>query len=136
MKIVLLLTIITLASCSPSIYYIGSSLKNPTEEVEIFFTESSIEKPYKIIGKAGLEHNFAFYSQQEIANRFIKKAKKVGADAILYLEVRKINYGTTINNNSKTKIDTLFNTKTVNNTVEVIHNPETIVPEVYFIKYK
>lgn len=72
-------------SCAPQINYLGSNYA-PTQDVDIFFDEQDIEKDYKVMGimkneGADLELDDA----ESVKDAMIKKAKSVGADAILFI---------------------------------------------------
>ena len=86
--IIAFLIITSLTSCNLNFFssYLGATLPK-TDQVEVFVDQSQIIKPYRILGK--------FYTQQSIyRNGFqkfiIKKAKSVGADAILYIDSVKL----------------------------------------------
>ena len=72
-------------SCTPQINYLGSNYA-PTQDVDIFFDERDIDKDYDVMGimkneGADLELDDA----ESVKNAMIKKAKSVGADAILFI---------------------------------------------------
>lgn len=96
-----LLICIAFTSCNVNLFstYLGTTLPK-TSQVDVFVDQAQITKPYTIHGK--------FYTQQTIYRQgfqkfIIKKAKSVGADAILFLEVTTLKNAA--NNNTNKFID-------------------------------
>lgn len=80
----LLIPLIGLISCKPTINYLGSKYP-PTTHVDVYFDENDIERSYKVIGRMKNEGGELELSEpEEIQRAMIEKAKSVGADAILY----------------------------------------------------
>lgn len=77
----LLFSAMLLASCGPSISYIGSSF-SPTKTVDVYVEESAIPKDYTVVGK-GYVHYFRDAVPESLQTRAVAKAKQKGADAIL-----------------------------------------------------
>ena len=72
-------------SCAPQINYLGSNY-SPTQDVDIFFDEQDIQKEYKVMGLMKNEgDDLELDDTESVKNAMIKKAKSVGADAILFL---------------------------------------------------
>jgi len=95
-------------SCSPQINYLGSSYP-PTQEVDIFFDEEDIQKDFKVMGIMKNEGDeMELDDSESVKNAMIKKAKSVGADAILFLGF----YSEKVNNET-TNIETIDKDKTV-----------------------
>ncbi|HUM96587.1 MAG TPA: hypothetical protein PK275_01955 [Chitinophagaceae bacterium] len=82
-----LLIIIFLSSCHiTKLEYVGS--QNPTtDKVEVFVEESSILKPYNIVGK-GYEKStwMQKINKEKVVKLAIQKAKSNGADAVFFKE--------------------------------------------------
>lgn len=95
-------------SCAPQINYLGSNYP-PTQDVDIFFDEQDIQKDYKVMGimkNEGAEMELD--DAESVKNAMIKKAKSVGADAILFLGF----YSEKVNNET-TNIENVDTNKTV-----------------------
>lgn len=75
-----------LSSCATRINYIGNT-NSPTTHVDIYVTEKAIKKPYEVIGR-GFLFRGSFYRkfQETMQRKAIKKAKEIGADAVLFQE--------------------------------------------------
>jgi hypothetical protein len=72
-------------SCSPQINYLGDSY-TPTKEIDIFFDENDIEKEFKVMGVMKNEGDeFEVDDAESVKEAMVKKAKAVGADAILFV---------------------------------------------------
>jgi hypothetical protein len=71
-----------LSSCRSSLEYIGAYFP-PTENVDVFVSESAIKKPYDIVGKSVVPSEFAGLRMERMQRRAIVKARQKGADAIL-----------------------------------------------------
>lgn len=93
MKKILLITLtfISTAACM-NVQYVGE-IHPSTKKVTLYFSEKDIEKPYKVIGTS--IGRSKFFRHQRIQDRMIAKARKNGADAILFLasSVETINAG-------------------------------------------
>ena len=84
-KIILVFSIFLTISCSPKINYLGDSYI-PTQNVDMFFDEHDIQKEYKVIGLMKNEAaELEIDDVEKVKQAMIKKAKSVGADAILYI---------------------------------------------------
>ena len=78
-----------LCSCSPTLNYLGNSYA-PTQNIEIYFDEHDIKREYTVMGIVKNEGSgFEFDDTESIQEAMLKKAKSVGADAILYLGLYK-----------------------------------------------
>jgi hypothetical protein len=135
-KIYLFLIASIALSCSPMrINYIGNS-SAPTQQVDVYVTEASIKKPYDIVGRgfmdAGAWSSFNRSIQETMQKKAIEKARKVGADAVLFQEYILVAPGTNIN--------TIYKTDTIQKGVVTVGNT-TIGPNVsngmniFFLKY-
>lgn len=95
-------------SCAPQINYLGSSYP-PTQEVDIFFDEEDIQRDFKVMGMMKNEGaEMELDDAESVKNAMIKKAKSVGADAILFLGF----YSEKVNNET-TNIENVDANKTV-----------------------
>lgn len=95
-------------SCSPQINYLGSNY-TPTQNVDIFFDENDIQQDYTVMGIMKNEGDeMELDDSESVKNAMIKKAKSVGADAILFLGF----YSEKVNNET-TNIENVDKDKTV-----------------------
>jgi uncharacterized protein YbjQ (UPF0145 family) len=75
-----------LVSCSgPAIHYLGDSYQ-PTASVEIYYDAKEVQKEYKVIGRM-TNDKFMEYDPEIIKEEMLKKAKSVGADAIIFYDL-------------------------------------------------
>ncbi len=95
-KIYFLLLIILLSSCTTTINYLGNSY-TPTRNPDLYVTEKSIDRPYKIVGKGYPRFRLFGHSPEKIQRKALEKAKKKGADAVLIQDYYIPNTGTNIN---------------------------------------
>lgn len=132
---VLLISCSTLA-CSPMrINYIGNTTA-PTEQVDVYVTETSIKQPYTIVGRGFMDAgSWAVFNrrlQETMQKKAIEKARKVGADAVLFQEYILVAPGSNIN--------TVYKTDTLQKGVVTVGNT-TIGPNlssgmnIFFLKY-
>lgn len=77
----LVFSAILLASCGPSISYIGNSY-SPTSNVDVYVDETAIPKDYTVVGK-GYVHYYRSAVPESLQSRAVAKARQKGADAIL-----------------------------------------------------
>jgi hypothetical protein len=86
-----------LTSCATKISYIGNKT-SPTLTTDVYVTEKSILRPYKIIGKGFLKPgSFDRKVEETMQRKSVKQAKKIGADAVLFLDFTVQHPGGTIN---------------------------------------
>lgn len=72
------------AACSPKITYLGDYYGS-TVNIDVYYDEKDIDKDYKTIGIARNEGDeFEQDNLEAIREEMIKKAREVGADAILF----------------------------------------------------
>ncbi len=71
-----------------NVNYVGHEY-GPTQEVDIYYSETAIEKEYELIGH-GLGTGF-WVKNKKIENKLIEEAREKGADAILYTGLGKSN---------------------------------------------
>jgi len=60
-----------------------SETRQPTTNVDIYTDKASVKVPYKEIAILNAEGG-AYASPEKVMNSLIKKAKKIGANAIIY----------------------------------------------------
>lgn len=85
----LVLVFMVSLSCSPKISYMGDS-RMPTYNIDVYYDEKDIEMEYTVMGIARNEGDmFENDDLNEIRNALIKKAREVGADAILVLSINE-----------------------------------------------
>ena len=87
-----------LAACNTQLNYLGTSYTK-TEKVDVYVDKSAIDKPYRIIGKGYITY---YRSVEIIQQKAVKKAKEIGADAVLISDYYVLNPGATINSVSHT----------------------------------
>jgi hypothetical protein len=94
-KIYLFFLVVLFSSCLPKISYLGNSYA-PTKEPDFFVDETSIERPYKIMGK-GYPERFGSLLLETMQKKAVEKAKTKGADAVLIQDYYVLNTFTTAN---------------------------------------
>ena len=91
-----------LSACSAHLKYLGTSYA-PTEKVDVYVDQSTISKPYRIIGKGFTNYyNRTYWSVEIMQQKAVEKAKEKGADAVLIYDYYVLNPGATINSVSHT----------------------------------
>lgn len=119
-----------LFSCSAAIRYTGSQFPQ-TKQVDVFVTESSIERPFTYMGKGYL--TIGYVNPEEVQRKSIQIAKEKGADAILLYDY--VNPGTGDYLKSSFRSDSLGGSLITRGKTSV----ETTSSQgfaIYFIKYK
>lgn len=88
-----LVLLILLSGCA-SISYLGDTFP-PTQHVDLFFSESDIEKDYRVIGRmeATADADELLYSTDKFTRAILKKAAEKGADAVVILDFGKVTTG-------------------------------------------
>lgn len=83
-NLIVVLICFTICSCAPRINYLGNSYA-PTQNVEIFFDDADIQKDYTVMGVVKNEGSgIELDTPEDVQKAMLKKAKTVGADAILF----------------------------------------------------
>ena len=87
----LFIWILLMTSCGPTIHYLGEEYQR-TRSVEVYYDENRIDEPYTVIGRMTNDQD-KDYEPDQIRERMIREAKKVGADALVFtdLEVARFN---------------------------------------------
>jgi len=87
-RCLLILMVLFFSACGPTIHYLGDNYQS-TDELDIYYDEKDVEKDYKTTGK--MTHgNFFDYEVDTIKEKMIKKAKSVGADGIIFMDVQNV----------------------------------------------
>ncbi len=76
---------VVLLGCWPTIHYLGDNLP-PTTSVDLYYDAKAVKKEYKVIGRM-TNDQFSGYNVQTIKKQMIKKAKKVGAEGIIFSDL-------------------------------------------------
>jgi len=74
-----------LTSCGPTIYYLGEEYGR-TRVVQVFYDEHRIVEPYTVIGRMTHDQKKR-YEPEQIKKQMIRKAKKMGADALVFSDL-------------------------------------------------
>jgi hypothetical protein len=82
-----------LTSCGNRVIYYGRTYPR-TINPSLYFREADISEPFEEMGKATMEVSVKRKSEK-IQAKFIKKAEKKGADALLFDDVTLVNMGST-----------------------------------------
>lgn len=120
-----------IASCSTAVRYIGTSLE-PTSNVDVYVTESSIGRPYQVIGKGFLNYK-VFPNPEKIQDKAIAKAKEKGADAILIIDYLTFNTMGIIN--TRSRLDST-GSSLHGSSATSIKGSSSEEFEIFFIRYK
>ncbi|WP_437918644.1 hypothetical protein [Sphingobacterium sp. LRF_L2] len=88
--------VLLLSACS--LYapvYLGEKY-SPTNSVQTFYSTKDIKQPYKVIGHMNAPTTSSASGQARTKQSVIEKAKKIGADAVVFSELdRQVNEKTT-----------------------------------------
>ena len=77
------LFLLLFTSCGTQVKYLGSNYST-TENVDVFVTQSSVKKPFEIIGKGYVQHRVGPEpSVETIQKKAVEKAKANGANAVV-----------------------------------------------------
>src|SRR6187397_1246938 len=77
------LFLLLFASCGTQVKYLGSNYAT-TENVDVFVTQSSVKKPFDVIGKGYVQRRVGPEPSVEIIQKkAVEKAKANGANAIV-----------------------------------------------------
>ena len=131
-KIYTLFIPVLLISCSTQVQYVGSTYQ-PTTKTDVYVTESSIKKPYSIIGQGYIKTPIGTdINWDKVQKESIKQGRQHGADAVLIIERRAISPLPAISTHSR--IDS------VNKGISGSSRTETYYPvsawhEIFFLKY-
>ncbi len=73
--------------------YVGKDY-TPTTNVDVFFSEKDVKRPYEVMGIVTAEAT-EYQSSQQIEQELVKQAMAHGADALLIGEMQTVEVGTT-----------------------------------------
>ncbi len=121
-------------SCAPTtVNYIGSK-SAPVQQVDVYVSRESIQKPYDVVGRGFVKRGFNDIRYEETMQReAIKIAKQTGADAVLFLDFAISHPPSTLSTTTRT--DSVF--RGTVSTSEVVVGPTTTYGfDVLFLKYK
>lgn len=132
-KLYTLVLLSFLSSCATKISYIGSK-GTPVTNTDVYVSEKSIQQPYEIIGRGFVKPGYLNRRYEEAMQRkSVKKAKAIGADAVLFLDFAIQHPPQSIH--SITRTDSLLNGSISTNQLTV--GPTTTYGfTVLFLKYK
>jgi hypothetical protein len=125
--------LLLLSSCATKISYIGSK-GTPVTTTDVYVSEQSIHKPYEVIGRGFVKQGRFNRRYEEVMQRkSLKKAKEVGADAVLFLDFAVLHPPRTIT--SITRTDSILNSRLSTNQITL--GPTTTYGfTILFLKYK
>ena len=83
MKFPVYLILFLIVSCSPKIQYLGKTYA-PTQNVDIFFNESDINRPFTTIGMIRNSGKSYEKNNPEVIKTAIDKGNASGCDAIIF----------------------------------------------------
>ena len=125
-KIYTPLTLLLFASCT-QVNYLGSSYSE-TQNVDVFVTESSVKKPFDVIGKGYVRHTLGPIPRVEtIQRKAVEKARSNGANAVVIEDYYLVDKTSSI-----LTTDSLKRTRILNDGNPAISSGFTIL----FLKYK
>jgi hypothetical protein len=135
-KIYALLFILLPACTNVRVVYVGGQEK-PVNHVDIFMDEALIKKPYEIMGVA--KGTIGAYwpgrdYDEKIAKKAIERAKKNGADAILFSNYYNKLYTPETRQESKVVISDTSVNRTASQ--KTIPSPMSTGKQILFLKYK
>lgn len=81
---ILILIACILAGCGPTIHYLGERYQR-SRAIQIFYDEEEIDKPYTVIGRL-VHDKQREYSTDRIKRKMVRKAKRAGADALIFTD--------------------------------------------------
>jgi len=77
-----------LPNCSTNIQYLGTERPFPTRgDIELFFAEADIDQPYQVIGNMYYQDQPDQVVFDDVQDQMIRKARQVGAEAILFDQI-------------------------------------------------
>jgi hypothetical protein len=120
-------------SCATKISYIGNK-GTPVTTTDVYVSEKSIHKSYDVIGRGFVKPSqFNRRYEEAMQRKSLKKAKEVGADAVLFLDFAVHQQPQTIN--TITRTDSILNGSLSTNQVTI--GPTTTYGfTILFLKYK
>lgn len=130
-KLISILVLLVLITGCTQIDYIGKEYP-PTENIGLFFSEENIEHEYEIMGRVVATAG-DFVSSGKMQKSIMKKAREVGADAVVILGLERYQTGTSTSYTEETK-DTRKGTKTTGHATSSTDEKKEVTA--LFVKYK
>lgn len=96
----LIVGLILVVSCAPTVNYIGKNY-NPTENIDVFLDTNDVKKNYEVIGKVDGISGILGSSYQDIQDKIVQKAKEKGADAVILYNMEQRIIGSTSSSNTE-----------------------------------
>lgn len=79
---------LSLSHCSTNIQYLGTERPFPTRgDIDLFFAEADIDRPFRVIGNMYYQDQPNQVIFDEVQDQMIRKARQVGAEAILFDQI-------------------------------------------------
>jgi uncharacterized protein YbjQ (UPF0145 family) len=104
MRSILFLFLALVAAACVSVDYVGKSYP-ATSHVEIYFSESDIQRPYELMGELIAEtDDMVFTNGEKMQNKLVEEAKKKGADGIILSSLERRVTGEASSASSETKV--------------------------------
>jgi len=80
--------LLSLSHCSTNIQYLGTERPFPTRgDVDLFFAEADIDRPFQVIGNMYYQDQPNQVIFDDVQDQMIRKARQVGAEAILFDQI-------------------------------------------------
>jgi hypothetical protein len=137
MKKIYPLLLVFLTACSKvKIIYVGNEAK-PVSHLDVFIDETLINRPYEVMGLAKGNITAPWLGKdydEEIAKKAIERAKKCGADAILFSNYYNKLY--TPENRQESKVVYTDTSITRTASQKTIPSPMSTGRQILFLKYK
>jgi hypothetical protein len=130
-KIYPLFILIILSGCYTTVQYVGSSYQQ-TSKPDVYVTESSIKKPYTVIGQGYIKSVFSDINWNAVQREAIKCGREHGADGILIVQRRAISAFPAISTQSR--IDSV-NKGIIGSSQTEAYYPVSAWHEIFFLKY-
>jgi len=121
-----LLILFVFASCTTEVKYLGTSYP-ATKKIDVFVSQSTVKKPFEIIGKGYIHHAAIGGSVETIQRRAVEKAKLNGANAVVIEDYYMVDKTSSV----VTKTDSLKRTQTTTDTNPAVSTGFTIL----FLRY-
>lgn len=121
------------AGCA-TIDYVGESYP-PTAHIDIFFSETDVSKPFKVIGQV-LASGDQFTTASRLNAKMQARAREVGADAVIILQISRTPIQGPDQVTETTTISTDADSKTIKRTATTFAPADHDEIKALFIKYK
>ena len=130
-----LVAVLSLTAGCATVDYVGSSYQ-PSDHVDLFFSEKDISQEYQVIGQATARGD-QYSSASKVQRKMMARARQVGADAVVVLDVGRTpgndatRYEETTTEAKSEDGKTVQRTATVSNAAATGHQIKAL-----FIKYR